>query len=37
MGFEKPSVDKAITFIKWVLRRLSVVDVARKVFHPLCD
>jgi len=30
-------VDKAITFPKWVLKRLGVAVVAKNVDHPLCN
>jgi len=30
-------VDKDITFPKWVITRLGVAVVARKVDHPLCN
>jgi len=46
-GFEKPSVGRAITFIKWDLEGLSAVAVARRSrssfvgfkggVHSLCD
>jgi len=46
-GFEKPSVGRAITFIKWDLEWLSVATVARRSqssfvwfkggVHSLCD
>ena len=33
--FKKNSMDRSITFTKWVLRRSSIAIIARKVVHSL--